>query len=114
MAGMAASIRCGRLLGSGVWELFLPGVQEGAHYKFEISDCRAAGSCSKSDPFAFFNQHGTETSSLVYDLDRYHMGDRAVDANARASEQLAPQRRSAFTKCISVRGGAELMKAIAP
>jgi 1,4-alpha-glucan branching enzyme len=25
-----------RLLGSGVWELFLPGVEEGAHYKFEI------------------------------------------------------------------------------
>ena len=25
-----------RLLGSGVWELFLPGVGEGAHYKFEI------------------------------------------------------------------------------
>ena len=25
-----------KLLGSGVWELFLPGVNEGAHYKFEI------------------------------------------------------------------------------
>ena len=25
-----------KLLGSGVWELFLPGVSEGAHYKFEI------------------------------------------------------------------------------
>ena len=25
-----------RLLGSGVWELFLPHVSEGAHYKFEI------------------------------------------------------------------------------
>ena len=27
-----------KLVGSGVWELFLPGVDEGAHYKFEIRD----------------------------------------------------------------------------
>jgi 1,4-alpha-glucan branching enzyme len=28
-----------RLLGaSGVWEIFIPGVGEGAHYKFEIRD----------------------------------------------------------------------------
>jgi 1,4-alpha-glucan branching enzyme len=28
-----------KLLGSGVWEIFMPGVGEGAHYKFEIRDC---------------------------------------------------------------------------
>src|SRR5437762_1294893 len=27
------------------------------------------------DPFAFFNQHGIETSSLVYDLERYQWSD---------------------------------------
>ena len=25
-----------KLLGSGVWEIFLPGVEEGTHYKFEV------------------------------------------------------------------------------
>jgi 1,4-alpha-glucan branching enzyme len=25
-----------KLVGSGVWELFLPGIKQGAHYKFEI------------------------------------------------------------------------------
>jgi len=65
-----------KLLGSGVWELFLPGVQEGAHYKFEIRT-PAGRVLLKSDPFAFFNQHGIETSSLVYDLDRYQWEDRA-------------------------------------
>ena len=29
----------------------------------------------KSDPFAFFNQWGKETSSLVYNLDRYKWAD---------------------------------------
>ncbi|MDQ6623073.1 MAG: 1,4-alpha-glucan branching protein GlgB, partial [Verrucomicrobiota bacterium] len=63
-----------RLLGSGVWELFVPGVIEGAHYKFEI---RTPGGhlLLKSDPFAFFNQWGKETSSLVYDLARYRWSD---------------------------------------
>lgn len=62
------------LVGSGVWELFLPEVREGAHYKFEI---RTPGGALllKSDPFAFFNQHGVQTSSLVYDLERYHWND---------------------------------------
>jgi 1,4-alpha-glucan branching enzyme len=63
-----------KLLGSGVWELFLPGVQEGAHYKFEIRSPHGA-LLLKSDPYAFFNQHGTSTSSLVYNLERYKWSD---------------------------------------
>jgi 1,4-alpha-glucan branching enzyme len=63
-----------RLLGSGVWELFLPGIQEGAHYKFEIRSPSGA-LLLKSDPFAFFNQHGISTSSLVYNLERYQWSD---------------------------------------
>ncbi|HZR78952.1 MAG TPA: alpha-amylase family glycosyl hydrolase, partial [Chthoniobacterales bacterium] len=63
-----------KLLGSGVWELFLPNVRENAHYKFEI---RTPGGALllKSDPFAFFNQHGKSTSSLVYNLERYKWAD---------------------------------------
>src|SRR6266851_3202096 len=63
-----------KLLGSGVWELFLPGVKEGVHYKFEIR-AQAGALLLKSDPFAFFNQHGTSTSSLVYNLERYRWSD---------------------------------------
>jgi 1,4-alpha-glucan branching enzyme len=63
-----------KLLGSGVWELFLPGVKEGAHYKFEIR-AQSGALLLKSDPFAFFNQHGTSTSSLVYNLERYQWSD---------------------------------------
>jgi len=63
-----------KLIGSGVWELFLPGVTEGAHYKFEIRTHRG-GVLLKSDPFAFFNQHGVETSSLVFNLQRYQWSD---------------------------------------
>ena len=34
-----------RLLGSGVWELFLPGISEGAHYKFEIRTHARRAAC---------------------------------------------------------------------
>ena len=63
-----------KLLGAGVWELFLPGVGENTHYKFEIRASNGA-LLLKSDPFAFFNQHGILTSSLVYDLSRYQWSD---------------------------------------
>ncbi len=63
-----------KLIGSGVWELFLPGVKEGAHYKFEIRT-HSGALLLKSDPFAFFNQHGKSTSSLVYNLERYTWSD---------------------------------------
>ncbi len=63
-----------KLLGSGVWELFIPGVEEGTHYKFEIRTHHGA-LLLKSDPFAFFGQHGRSTSSLVYNLERYKWSD---------------------------------------
>ncbi len=63
-----------KLLDAGVWELFLPGIEQGAHYKFEIRT-QANAVLLKSDPFAFFNQHGKATASLVYDLERYTWND---------------------------------------
>src|ERR1043165_8635442 len=63
-----------KLLGAGVWELFLPGIKQGAHYKFEIRT-QTGAVLLKSDPFAFFNQHGKSTASLVYDLERYIWSD---------------------------------------
>src|SRR5262249_11447521 len=63
-----------KLLGSGVWELFLPGIAEGAHYKFEIRTQTGALPLNV-EPCAFFNQHGLSTASLVYNLERYQWSD---------------------------------------
>ena len=65
-----------KLVGSGVWELFLPGIKQGAHYKFEIRT-QTGALLLKSDPFAFFNQHGKSTASMVYNLERYTWNDGA-------------------------------------
>jgi len=63
-----------KLVNCGVWEIFIPEIGELAHYKFEINNCWGHN-VLKSDPFAFFSQYGTETASLVFNLDRYQWSD---------------------------------------
>ena len=55
-----------RSLGSsGIWELFLPGVGDGARYKFEIRGADG-GVVMKADPYAFATEHPPQTSSVVH------------------------------------------------
>ena len=65
-----------KLLGSGVWEIFIPGIKEGSHYKFEVKGYHGE-ICLKSDPFAFYGQHGQQTASIVYDLGRFAWSDQS-------------------------------------
>lgn len=65
-----------KLLGCGVWEIFIPGVEEGAHYKFELKAAHG-GLLVKSDPYAFFSQNGLQTASMVFDLGHYEWNDAA-------------------------------------
>ena len=61
----------------GVWEIFLPGVKEGALYKFEIKSSEGALLPSKSDPLAFRTEPRPGAASVVYDLGTYRWGDAA-------------------------------------
>jgi 1,4-alpha-glucan branching enzyme len=65
-----------KLIPGGVWELFVPGVGEMAHYKFEVFDMQGFLHM-KTDPFAFFGQHGTQTAALVWTLDKFPWNDSA-------------------------------------
>ena len=79
-----------QLLGSGVWEIFIPGLGEGVHYKFEIKGCQG-DVFLKSDPFAFYGQHSTQTASIVYDLQRYQWSDdRWMKGRAEQDWQKKP------------------------
>src|SRR5512144_1279619 len=54
-----------RALGSsGVWEIFLPGVGPGAHYKFEVVSQHGYVSL-RADPFAFATEVPPATASVV-------------------------------------------------
>ncbi len=63
-----------KLLPIGVWEIFIPGVTEGVHYKYELKT-QTGALLLKSDPFGFFSQHGKQTSSMVFDLERFQWSD---------------------------------------
>jgi 1,4-alpha-glucan branching enzyme len=60
---------------SGIWEIFVPGVGEQAHYKFELRNCFGQ-IVLKGDPYAFYSQHGLQTASLVFNLERFTWSDR--------------------------------------
>ena len=64
-----------RLGGSGIWEIFIPGVEEGDHYKFEIRGPHG-DVFLKTDPYGFFAQHDLRTACMVTDLGRYGWSDR--------------------------------------
>ncbi len=50
---------------SGVWELFLPGVQAGTHYKFEIRNRASGQVLVKGDPYARRFEHRPGTAPRI-------------------------------------------------
>ena len=56
-----------RLLGaSGVWEIFIPGVGQGAIYKFELVNCNGDLK-TKTDPFGRFFEVPPNNAAIVWD-----------------------------------------------
>ncbi|MEO0977282.1 MAG: 1,4-alpha-glucan branching protein GlgB [Pseudomonadota bacterium] len=66
--------RCG---GTGVWEIFMPDLEDGTVYKFELTDAGGALLPEKADPFGFGSEHPPKTASVVRDLHRYTWSDDA-------------------------------------
>ncbi|HZI11547.1 MAG TPA: 1,4-alpha-glucan branching protein GlgB [Myxococcus sp.] len=64
-----------RMGASGIWELFVPEVGDGARYKFEIRPGHGGTALLKSDPFAFRAEVPPATASVVHDLGRYRWAD---------------------------------------
>jgi 1,4-alpha-glucan branching enzyme len=80
-----------RLGATGVWEIFLPGVGEGAAYKYQIigpdGDCLPL----KADPVGFGAQHPPETASVVRDISGYGWHDSAwMESRAAHNTRNAP------------------------
>ncbi|HYA32264.1 MAG TPA: 1,4-alpha-glucan branching protein GlgB [Thermodesulfovibrionales bacterium] len=62
---------------SGIWELFVAGIGEGALYKFEIRSRFKKHTAQKADPFAFSFELRPRSASVVYDIDGYLWNDGA-------------------------------------
>ncbi|RSL30592.1 1,4-alpha-glucan branching protein GlgB [Salibacterium salarium] len=58
----------------GIWYAFIPGLETGMMYKYEI--LTAHGHLSlKSDPYAFSSEQRPHTASIIYPLDHYTWND---------------------------------------
>jgi 1,4-alpha-glucan branching enzyme len=72
---------------SGIWEIFLPGVEDGAAYKFEILT-QSGEIRMKADPFAFQTQLAPRTDSVVHHS-RYRWDDADWMQRRRSSSPHA-------------------------
>ncbi|MBN2060491.1 MAG: 1,4-alpha-glucan branching protein GlgB [Deltaproteobacteria bacterium] len=61
--------------GSGVWELFIPHIEAGQIYKFEIKSGKEE-ILIKADPFAFRFERRPKTAAVVHDLNNYKWKDQ--------------------------------------
>ena len=77
-----------RMLGaSGVWEIFIPGVGQGAHYKFEIRDANGHIKLN-TDPFGFFFEVAPKQAAIVWDTKRFRWTDDAWLKQRRERDAL--------------------------
>lgn len=63
-----------RLGASGVWEIFIPGVGEGALYKYELRT-PAGDLLTKTDPYAAFYEVPPKNASIVWDTRKFAWDD---------------------------------------
>jgi 1,4-alpha-glucan branching enzyme len=64
-----------RMGSSGIWELFVPEVGDGARYKFEVRPASGGPPMLKVDPYAFRTEVPPANASVVHALDRYEWRD---------------------------------------
>lgn len=60
---------------SGVWELFIPGLESGSHYKYEILNRDNGALVSKSDPYAQQLELRPRTASVIRSTSTYEWQD---------------------------------------
>lgn len=68
---------------NGLWEIFLPAIQAGTHYQYEILDAKGEIQL-KSDPYAFRSQLRPDTTSIVSLLPKQrHPTAQQIQSNQR-------------------------------
>ncbi len=64
-----------KLVPSGVWEIFIPGVKAGDEYKYELKDSHGHLLPHRADPFGCYAQVPPEQASVVVNQNNYQWND---------------------------------------
>ena len=76
---------------TGFYELFIPGVNEGAVYKYQITT-RAGELLYKTDPYGFYAEVRPGNASRVFDISNYTWKDKAFMRKRRAKNRVERER----------------------
>ena len=75
----------------GVWEIFIPGLGQGAAYKYHIRSRFAGYQQLKADPYAFYCETPPKSASVVWDIARYQWQDAAwMESRAKTDWLKSP------------------------
>ena len=75
----------------GVWEIFIPGLGQGAAYKYHIRSRFAGYRQLKADPYAFYCETPPKSASVVWDIARYQWQDAAwMESRAKTDWLKSP------------------------
>ncbi|MGH9159696.1 MAG: 1,4-alpha-glucan branching protein GlgB, partial [Vicinamibacteraceae bacterium] len=76
-------------IGSGIWELFIPGLGEGRRYKYEIRTSQGLHVFLKADPYGAASEQPPGSASITLDPSRYEWEDEAwIAARAEAGTRF--------------------------
>ncbi len=96
-----------RLRTAGVWELFIPALGEGTHYKYAVRSRVNGYRQQKADPYAFGSEVPPKSASVVRDLSKYQWKDQEWMEQASV-QRSADAARSRSMRCTGNPGFAAL------
>ena len=73
---------------SGIWEIFLPNLPEGTHYKYSIKSRFLGYQVDKADPYGFYAELRPTKDSRVWDINKYQWHDEAWIASRPERQAL--------------------------
>ena len=71
----------------GIWELFMPTMQEGDTYKYEIRT-QQGHIYEKADPYGFLHEIRPQNGSIVSKLKNFNWNDSSWISNRDSSSQI--------------------------
>jgi len=75
---------------NGIWEIFLPGVLAGAHYKFEMLDQNGVLLPLKTDPYGNYHEPPPGNASIVYESQYEWQDDDWIDRSSAVPKLDVP------------------------
>ncbi|MEP7200229.1 MAG: hypothetical protein ABI874_10450, partial [Chloroflexota bacterium] len=77
--------------GVGLWELFVPNLDAGVPYKYEVTNADFTARADKSDPYGFATELRPRNASIVHNIDSYEWHDAEWMRNRAPNPKSSPR-----------------------